>query len=117
MENNEPQLRPCPFICDCYQKHGEKSVCYGTKEMEECTCDGAPSMCNFYPEKRANAPLKPCPFCGGPAIMKTTRHIPNGTDYTPQCTNPSCPGRITKKWGTKETAVYAWNRRTGNGNV
>lgn len=55
--------------------------------------------------------LKPCPFCGRPARMKTTPHIPNGMDYTVQCTDPSCCGRITKKWQTRETAIYAWNRR------
>lgn len=27
-------------------------VCYGTKEREECSCGGDPSMCTFYPKKR-----------------------------------------------------------------
>ena len=26
--------------------------CIGTKECEECSCDGDPAKCNFYPEKR-----------------------------------------------------------------
>ena len=26
--------------------------CNGTKEREECSCDGDESKCNFYPEKR-----------------------------------------------------------------
>lgn len=38
--------------CDCYYQHGTKFVCYGTKEMEECSCGGNESKCNFYPEKR-----------------------------------------------------------------
>lgn len=38
--------------CDCYHQHGLKFLCYGTKEMEECSCDGDTSKCNFYPEKR-----------------------------------------------------------------
>ena len=38
--------------CDCYYQHGTKFVCYGTKEMEECSCGGDESKCNFYPEKR-----------------------------------------------------------------
>lgn len=27
-------------------------ICNGTKECEECSCDGDESKCNFYPEKR-----------------------------------------------------------------
>ena len=38
--------------CDCYYQHGSKFLCYGTKEMEECSCGGDESKCNFYPEKR-----------------------------------------------------------------
>ena len=55
--------------------------------------------------------IKPCPFCGGAAVLKTTPHIPSGTDYTPTCTDPSCAGRLTKKWTDKEKAIAAWNRR------
>ena len=55
--------------------------------------------------------LKPCPFCGGEATMKVTQHIPNGLDYTPQCLDPYCCGRITKKWQDRDVAAYAWNRR------
>ena len=29
-----------------------KQICNGTRECEECTCDGDESKCNFYPEKR-----------------------------------------------------------------
>ena len=28
----------------------EVGVCFGTKECEECSCDGDRSRCNFYPE-------------------------------------------------------------------
>ena len=38
--------------CDCYFQHGLKFLCYGTKEMEECSCGGDESKCDFYPEKR-----------------------------------------------------------------
>ena len=38
--------------CTCYHQHGLKFLCYGTKEMEECSCGGDTSKCNFYPEKR-----------------------------------------------------------------
>ena len=27
-------------------------ICNGTKEREECSCNGDPTKCNFYPEKR-----------------------------------------------------------------
>lgn len=55
--------------------------------------------------------LKPCPFCGGRAIMKIQKHIPNGYDYTPTCQDPSCAGRLTKKWINEADAIEAWNRR------
>ena len=55
--------------------------------------------------------LKPCPFCGGVAEMHITDHTPSGYDYTPRCKNPSCCGRLTKKYSSKETAVAMWNRR------
>ena len=61
------------------------------------------------------AELKPCPFCGGRAIMKVVPHAPTGKDYTPQCADASCCGRLTKKWLCRETAVYAWNRRADDG--
>lgn len=40
--------------CNCWVaiSNSDKAVCYGTKEREECSCDGDVSKCNFYPEKR-----------------------------------------------------------------
>lgn len=61
--------------------------------------------------------LKPCPFCGGPAEMHemphypTGKHIQTGTDYIPRCKDTSCPGRATKRYSVKETAIFKWNRR------
>lgn len=55
--------------------------------------------------------LNQCPFCGGQAIMKIQKHIPNGYDYTPTCQDPSCAGRLTKKWTNESDAIEAWNRR------
>lgn len=40
------------FACSCYQKVFGKTVCYGTKEREECSCGGDKRKCNFYPEYR-----------------------------------------------------------------
>lgn len=33
----------------------EVGVCYGTKEKEECICDGDRTKCDFYPEIRKKA--------------------------------------------------------------
>lgn len=85
--------------------------------------------------------LKPCPFCGGEAIMhegefpsKHTRHkkeIPKGARfirsvkfpdghviyeyrvkaYTPRCLDTSCIGRKNKQFDSEEKAIEAWNRR------
>jgi hypothetical protein len=58
--------------------------------------------------------LKPCPFCGGVAEMKISKHTPSGFDYTPRCLNTSCCGRLQKKYTVRETAVTMWNRRAKN---
>ena len=55
--------------------------------------------------------LKPCPFCGSEAEMKIETHTPTGFDYTPRCKNPSCAGRLAKKWHNEKNAIEAWNRR------
>lgn len=41
--------------CNCYHTEYNKEVCYGTKEIEECSCGGDEIKCNFYPEKQAAA--------------------------------------------------------------
>ena len=56
--------------------------------------------------------LKPCPFCGKPAEMIETKHIPEGIDYTPRCTDTSCPGRCSKKYTDKDAAYTKWNNRS-----
>jgi hypothetical protein len=33
----------------------EVGVCWGTKECDECRCEGDESKCDFYPEVRAKA--------------------------------------------------------------
>ncbi len=56
--------------CNCY--HAEKNwiggigVCWGTKEMEPCSCGGNKSKCDFYPEVRVSVIDESCPlfkFC------------------------------------------------------
>lgn len=43
-------------ICTCYPADknflGEIGVCWGTKEMEACSCRGNEADCDFYPDKR-----------------------------------------------------------------
>ena len=44
-------------------------ICYGTKEMEECSCGGDETKCDFYQdvrEKAENLPIEdaiPCQYC------------------------------------------------------
>lgn len=44
-------------------------VCWGTKEMDECSCRGDESKCDFYPEVRERAKKSlvedtvPCQYC------------------------------------------------------
>lgn len=58
--------------------------------------------------------LRNCPFCGGKAIMKLGGHYDGRLEYTPQCSDKKCPGRITKIWLDHDEAVAAWNRRVGD---
>lgn len=57
--------------------------------------------------------IKPCPFCGGKAILKK---IPN-TDLTPyyvRCNSKECPMYVaTCNRDTPEEAIAIWNRREG----
>lgn len=34
--------------CSYFKVEYGKTVCYGTKECEECTCGGDKNKCNFY---------------------------------------------------------------------
>lgn len=47
--NPESEFKPG---CKCYHVEHGIPVCYGTKEKEPCSCNGAPEDCDFYPEKR-----------------------------------------------------------------
>ena len=60
--------------------------------------------------------LKPCPFCGGEAILQET-----GSSWC----NVICDkcGAMTKcilnncEYSSKDKAIEAWNRRAGNENI
>ena len=68
--------------------------------------------------------LKPCPFCGGPAIIEKNQWYDSGfpcilhTTFNVGCEKKAtkrgcCPGRLcfNRGYKTKETAIKAWNRR------
>lgn len=46
--------------CKCYHLYTgwngvEVGECWGTREKDECFCDGYEEKCTFYPEKREKA--------------------------------------------------------------
>lgn len=55
--------------------------------------------------------IKNCPFCGKGAEIVTYKHVPVGTDYVIRCKDPSCMGRLTKRFTDLNFATRAWNRR------
>lgn len=59
--------------------------------------------------------LKPCPFCGGEAMVIT---VTAGTDcrtgWVAGCKQPACRGSgplFTTPYACKDLAIEAWNRR------
>ena len=54
--------------------------------------------------------LKPCPFCGEPAVLDTYYDF-----YRVRCDYPECPGNVKDGdgiwYGTIEHAVQRWNTR------
>lgn len=51
--------------------------------------------------------LKPCPFCGGPAVASPTR-----TSYIVECNNAGCRVNPDALATFKHDAIAAWNRRS-----
>lgn len=52
----------------------------------------------------SNPIIKPCPFCGGNAILKEK--------YAIHCENSDCiVGSVAMIYRTKDLAIKAWNRR------
>ena len=57
------------------------------------------------------ADLRPCPFCGGNAELKTYRDKLRGDTFVAMCQKTDCPGRTYRKRATLKAAIEAWNRR------
>lgn len=55
--------------------------------------------------------LKPCPFCGRPAMIMKKVDTICGDKYIAQCSDTTCNGRIYRTYPTEEQAKKAWNRR------
>lgn len=55
--------------------------------------------------------LRPCPFCGGNAELKTYRDNLRGDTFAAMCQKTDCPGRTYRKRATIKAAIEAWNRR------
>lgn len=48
-------MERCKYYCDSSDDHwlvNGQACCYGTKELEQCSCGGDKSKCDFYPEYR-----------------------------------------------------------------
>lgn len=59
----------------------------------------------------SNPDLRPCPFCGGNAELKTYRDKLRGDTFAAMCQKTDCPGRTYRKRATSKAAAEAWNRR------
>ena len=55
--------------------------------------------------------LLPCPFCGERAELMVNDLGDDFYEFTPRCKNPSCAGRLIRRWRNKSMAIEAWNKR------
>lgn len=46
------EICKCYFVYQSTDNMSSKSVCYGTREAEECYCNGDIKCCTHYPERR-----------------------------------------------------------------
>lgn len=59
--------------------------------------------------------LKPCPFCGGAAVMKKNKY---SSGYYVICLSHNCSMIVaTCQRETEEEAAEAWNRRASNAKI
>ena len=63
------------------------------------------------------AELKPCPFCGGNAIVVANLHRHDETSYFVKCNNKDCHIIPETYWCAEmNDAIEIWNRRAEDGN-
>ena len=60
-----------------------------------------------------NIELKPCPFCGGKAELKTVNQC-FAEAYYVRCKDKTCRGRAAKAVRSIHAAVKSWNRRSSD---
>lgn len=58
--------------------------------------------------------LKPCPFCGGEAVIRKSKQC-LADAYSVICKDKFCRGRAIKAARAKHIAIEAWNRRVDDG--
>ena len=62
--------------------------------------------------------LKPCPFCGGKAIIAKITYGEVNTFYSVTCDNWRCAvATVVPNYSDKEEAIEAWNRRAQPGEI
>lgn len=60
--------------------------------------------------------LKPCPFCGGDAIVREFNAPDGSIMYSARCASGKCLIKPMTGWTyTKQRAIDAWNRRADDG--
>lgn len=58
--------------------------------------------------------LKPCPFCGGQAIVQEMHYSMLQSENFVKCVN--CGAESSRYYDDMHSAIKAWNRRFENGN-
>ena len=61
------------------------------------------------------AELKPCPFCGGEAVIIAIDFADGDTWYRPECSECKCGWQENLE--TVDGAIIAWNARTKESEV
>ena len=59
--------------------------------------------------------LKPCPFCGGKAVLSHKTEWDNQCSYVYciKCLSRIAGVPVSSEYSSDERAIEAWNRRTG----
>ncbi len=99
----------------CGRDMGDGFVCVLWKG-HEVGCSGqraAAGRAEVTPEKERYMPidaeLRPCPFCGGPAVLTNVRE--SNHTFIVGCYNESCVRPRTDGFGAKEDVIGLWNCR------